>query len=83
MRPYVTEAQKLPLNGYAVKLVNPETAAGIFVLRRVALALEFVVRCIKWSGMMSWFAREEGGHADRAEFDLQLEGVEEEGKKER
>ena len=57
MRPTVDRAQKLPLGGRGIFLLNPETVWGVWVMRTI-------VAVISWSGLALLIAKFAGPPAN-------------------
>ncbi|GAM85497.1 hypothetical protein ANO11243_035040 [Dothideomycetidae sp. 11243] len=68
-RKYVEDCQSIPLNGYAPYLLNPETTAGIAVVRTFLWGVSLVARLVAWSNVGKFFP--EGKPRDY--FDLDME----------
>ena len=71
LRPYVENAQNIPLGGYAPYIFNPQTTWGIWLLRTVAYLLSWIVRFLSWTNLAKMLP---DGHNNG--FDLQIEEVE-------
>ena len=68
LRSYVDNAQKIPLGGYAPFLFNPQTAWGIWLLRRIMRVISWIVHIIASTKIASMMP--DGSHN---EFDLEIE----------
>ena len=52
-RSYVETCQEIPLGGYVPKLICPQTAWGIWVVRRVFTLFAIVARVFAWLNLSS------------------------------
>ena len=70
LRSYVESSQKIPLDGYAPYLLNPQTTWGILLLRTVIYLLAWACRFSFWTKLTKLLP---GGQEDY--FDLEIEEV--------
>ena len=71
LRSYVESSQNIPLGGYAPYIFNPQTAGGIWLLRRIFWLFSWAIRFISWLNLPKMTS-------DKPEwdFDLEIEEVE-------
>lgn len=78
LRAYVENAQSIPLNGYAPKLMCPETAWGIKFFQMFFATLAWIVPKLMWTGPLLEKVWPESWKGWEALFDLEMTEAEEE-----
>ena len=77
LRSYVENAQHIPLGGYAPYLFVPQTSWGIWLFRKIYRLLSWIVRLFSWLNLGRMLPDQQP-HAD---FDFEIEEVEEKGQR--
>lgn len=68
-RPYVENAQQLPLGGYAQKIACPQTSLGIWLFRTTLYSITLIAKFLTWTGLTAWLPAGE----DHPPFDLEID----------